>query len=339
MQFLQFFLCITLLLLYCNVSRSAFLCELNQANPFKVALTSTVDIAGKGNFTTIQSAVDSIPSGNTKWIRIQIFAGVYREKVTITYDKTCIFLDGAGSRETFIEWDGHESTNTSATFTSYAENLVVKGIGFKNTYNLGPKQKDLVPALAAEILGDKAAFYNCSFFGVQDTLWDVGGRHYFHQCYIQGGADFIFGSGQSFYEQSVLYYSLETYGHGTYTGYITAQGRDSADDPSGFVFKDCIILGRGKAYLGRAWKAFSRVIIANSKLSDIVVPVGWDAWQFVGHEDQLTYAEVNNSGPGADASKRVPWQKKLSTGELNQFLSVDRFINQEGWITKLPTVD
>ena len=54
-----------------------------------------------------------------------------REKVTITYDKTCIFLDGAGSRETFIEWDGHESTNTSATFTSYAENLVVKGIGFK----------------------------------------------------------------------------------------------------------------------------------------------------------------------------------------------------------------
>ena len=77
---------------------------------------------------------------------------------------------------------------------------------------------------------------------------------------------------------------METYGQGTYIGYITAQGRDSADDPSGFVFKDCVILGKGKAYLGRAWKAFSRVIIANSKLSDIVVPVGWDAWQFVGHE-------------------------------------------------------
>ncbi|KAL4602869.1 hypothetical protein ACB092_10G084200 [Castanea dentata] len=231
-----------------------------------------------GNFTTIQSAIDSIPSGNAKWIRIQIFAGVYREKVTITYDKTCIFLDGAGSRETFIEWDGHESTNTSSTFTSYAKNLVVKGIGFKN---------DLVPALSAEILGDKAASYNCSFFGVQDTLWDVGGRHYFYQCYIQGGADFIFGNGQSFYEQSVLYYSLETYGNGTYIGYITAQGRDSAEESSGFVFKDCVIHGRGIAYLGRAWKAFSRVVIANSKLSDIVVPVGWDAWQFVGHDTKV----------------------------------------------------
>ncbi|KAF3954253.1 hypothetical protein CMV_020382 [Castanea mollissima] len=339
MQSLRLFSLITLLLLYCNVSRSAFLCKLNKANPFKVAFTITVDIAGHGNFTTIQSAIDSIPSGNAKWIRIQIFAGVYREKVTITYDKTCIFLDGAGSRETFIEWDGHESTNTSYTFTSYAKNLVVKGIGFKNTYNLGPKQNDLVPALSAEILGDKAASYNCSFFGVQDTLWDVGGRHYFYQCYIQGGADFIFGNGQSFYEQSVLYYSLETYGNGTYIGYITAQGRDSAEESSGFVFKDCVIHGRGIAYLGRAWKAFSRVVIANSKLSDIVVPVGWDAWQFVGHEDQLTYAEVDNSGRGAETSKRVPWLKKLSACEIRQFLSVDKFINQDGWIAKLPTVN
>uniref|UniRef100_A0A7N2LD05 pectinesterase n=1 Tax=Quercus lobata TaxID=97700 RepID=A0A7N2LD05_QUELO len=175
-----------------------------------------------------------------------------------------------------------------------------------NTYNIGlysPKQKRHRPALAAEILGDKAAFYNCSFSGMQDTLWDATGRHYFYQCYIQGGVDFIFGNGQSFYEQSVIHYSLGTYGHGSHdTGYITAQGRDSADDPSGFVFKECVILGEGKAYLGRAWRAFSRVIIANSKLSDIVVPQGWNAWFNVGYEDQFTYVEVDNIGPGANTS-------------------------------------
>ena len=54
-----------------------------------------------------------------------------REKVTITYDKTCIFLDGAGRHVTFIEWGDHELMNSSSTFTSVAENLVVKGIGFK----------------------------------------------------------------------------------------------------------------------------------------------------------------------------------------------------------------
>ena len=54
-----------------------------------------------------------------------------REKVTITYDKTCIFLDGAGRHVTFIEWGDHELMYSSSTFTSVAENLVVKGIGFK----------------------------------------------------------------------------------------------------------------------------------------------------------------------------------------------------------------
>ena len=54
-----------------------------------------------------------------------------REKVTITYDKTCIFLDGAGQRATIIEWGDHKLMNSSSTFTSVAENLVVKGIGFK----------------------------------------------------------------------------------------------------------------------------------------------------------------------------------------------------------------
>ena len=45
-----------------------------------------------------------------------------------------------------------------------------------------------------------------------------------------------------------------------------------------------IHVGEGKAYLGRAWRAFSRVIIANSTLSDTVVPQGWNAWFNVGYE-------------------------------------------------------
>ncbi|KAK6138515.1 hypothetical protein DH2020_027735 [Rehmannia glutinosa] len=55
-------------------------------------------------------------------------------------------------------------------------------------------------AVAALIQSDKSAFYRCGFFGLQDTLWDVQGRHYFRLCTIQGAVDFIFGSGQSLYE-------------------------------------------------------------------------------------------------------------------------------------------
>ena len=63
------------------------------------------------------------------------------------------------------------------------------------------------------------------------------------------------------------------------------------------MFKDCVILGEGKAYLGRAWRAFSRVIIANSKLSDIVVPQGWNAWFNVGYEQEIQSLE-NIDVPG-----------------------------------------
>lgn len=69
-------------------------------------------------------------------------------------------------------------------------------------------------------------------------------------------------------------------------GVITAQFRNSPNDPSGFVFKNCKIKGEGgyKTELGRAMGAYARVIIANSYLSDAVRPEGWSQRKYVGHE-------------------------------------------------------
>ena len=50
------------------------------------------------------------------------------------------------------------------------------------------------------VSGDKSYFFSVGFFGLQDTLWDDQGRHYYKLCTIQGAADFIFGAGQSLYE-------------------------------------------------------------------------------------------------------------------------------------------
>ena len=66
----------------------------------------------------------------------------------------------------------------------------------QNTY----RGTTVVPALAAIIWADKAAFYDCNFVGYQDTLCDMSGRHYFKDCRIEGAVDFIFGIGQSIYE-------------------------------------------------------------------------------------------------------------------------------------------
>lgn len=40
--------------------------------------TIKVDINGKGDFTSVQAAIDSVPKGNNKWIIIHVRKGAYR---------------------------------------------------------------------------------------------------------------------------------------------------------------------------------------------------------------------------------------------------------------------
>ncbi|CAK8561001.1 unnamed protein product [Lathyrus sativus] len=300
------------------------------SNPLK---TISVSQSGKANFKTIQSAIDSVPEGNSQWIHIQISSGVYKEQVLIPKNKPCIYLEGAGSQSTSIEWGSHEN----ATFYIKASNTAAKGITFMNTLNSPVLSKVIrvTQAIAAKIHADKCAFYSCSFLGVQDTINDDDGRHYYNNCYIQGAGDFIYGNGQSLFEASTINFS-----NGKSSlhqdGIITAQFRDSPNDPSGFVFKNCNISGTEyKTELGRAMGAYARVIIANSYLSDAVKPEGWSQTTYVGHEENLTFVEEGCTGPGADKSKRVKWMKSLSGPELDKFLSLS-FIDQEGWISELP---
>jgi hypothetical protein len=68
------------------------------------------------------------------------------------------------------------------------------------------------------------------------------------------------------------------------SAYITAQDRESDEDPNGFVFKYCAIRGSGPAFLGRAYRSHSRVVFYKSYFENIVAPVGWDAWHIKGKE-------------------------------------------------------
>lgn len=71
---------------------------------------------------------------------------------------------------------------------------------------------------------------------------------------------------------------------GMLAGFITAQGRESEQDTSGFVFNNCVIKGDGKAFLGRAYRGHSRVVFYGTKMSNVIVPQGWDAWYYKGQE-------------------------------------------------------
>ncbi|CAN8258303.1 unnamed protein product [Cochlearia groenlandica] len=314
--------------------------NLIESNPYGVYQQQVfVDKSGHGNFTTIQKAIDSVPTNNLHWFFINVKAGLYKEKIKIPYEKPFVVIVGEGKRLTRVEWDDHDSMAQSPTFATFADNTVVKSITFANTYNLpreGKKNKNnRKAAVAALVGGDKSAFYSVGFDGVQDTLWDSEGRHYYHRCTIQGAVDFIFGSGQSIYESCVIQVLGGLLQPGL-AGYITAQGRTNLHDANGFVFVNSLVYGTGMAFLGRPWRGYSRVIFYNSNLTDVVVPEGWDAWNFVGHENQLTYAEYGCFGSGSNMARRVKWVKKLNGSSIQSMVDGLKFIDKDGWVGDLP---
>ncbi|XP_073364143.1 probable pectinesterase 66 [Aegilops tauschii subsp. strangulata] len=313
-----------------------------------VARTITVDQHGGGDYWTVQSAVDAVPYSNSQWVRIYVKQGSYREKVTIPSQKGFILLQGDGSFNTDINFDGHgygtdapgiaaitgrhrrnltdiSPTYTSATFTVHADNFVARNIAFKNTFSGGH------PAVAVLIDGDKGAFYDCAFHGFQDTLCDLMGRNYFRRCLVEGGVDFIFGYGQSIYEDCTLMSNMPAWSQ--HPGWVTAHGRAGGRNAA-LVFKGGMITGSGRQYLGRAWNEQATVVFYQVNMAGIVVPQGWDKWTPGQDVSQVTFAEVGCSGPGSGTSGRVPWEKHMSYAEVQRFVDI-RFID-DGWLSNQP---
>ncbi|RWR94323.1 pectinesterase QRT1-like protein [Cinnamomum micranthum f. kanehirae] len=215
----------------------------------------------------------------------------------VVVDRSYIYIQGEGQKHTVIDYSNSTNTLASCTFAVTADNFVAKNIAFKNNHDRIVMEIDMTKqAVAARVSADKVAFYNCSFIGVQDTLWDDTGRHLYQSCYIQG---------------------------------------NNWNEPNGFVFMGCNVSGHGNVYLGRAWRPYARVLFYKSCLSDDVIPKGWEAWAGSSNVSNLIFAESDCSGPGSDTSKRVPWEKKLSAEELNTLTSRS-FIDAEGWIEEQP---
>ncbi|XP_078179576.1 putative pectinesterase 66 [Carex rostrata] len=265
---------------------------------------------------------------------IQFLMGILsgsKEQVIVPKEKQFILLEGEDWSSTVIQWNGHtmpsdvkptDDETSTAAFVVTADNFIAQKITFQNSYDY---RKNQAIAVAAYIEGDKCSFYNCKFLGYQDTLCDFNGRHYFNNCWIEGGVDFIFGIAASIYEGCTLNSILIDQG----PSWFTAHAKVNLSAPGGFVFKNCNLTGSGNMYLGRAWNEHATVLFYQTFMSGLVVPLGWDSWQ---HDvSQITYAEEDCIGQGSNQSQRVPWEKQLSAQEWNGFIG-HGFIDQDGWI-------
>ncbi|GAB4848192.1 Probable pectinesterase 8 [Ancistrocladus abbreviatus] len=189
-------------------------------------------------------------------------------------------------------------------------------------------------AVAIRIAGDQAAFWGCGFFGAQDTLHDDGGRHYFRDCYIQGSIDFIFGDGRSFYEncQLISIASPVAAGQKVINGVITAHGRTSKDENTGFVFYNCSIGGTGRIWLGRAWRPFARVVFAYTTMSEIIASEGWNDFNDPARDQSVFYGEYNLHGGRCKCERKGSLRPGGSTThKLAPFLNLS-FIDADQWL-------
>ncbi|KAK6941119.1 Pectinesterase, catalytic [Dillenia turbinata] len=281
---------------------------------------------GSGNFTTISEAIASIPKHNKRRVEIEIKPGLYREKIVINKTRDFITLVGDPLNPPTITGNDsitrEKKTYDTATFAVNADYFIAINIKFENTLPHFPG-KD-TQAVAFRASGNKTAFYNCSFYGWQDTLYDHKGFHYFNNCFIQGSVDFICGYGRTLYENCHVNSIAEN------VSSITAQKRNLKSLSSGFSFKNCKITGTGKVYLGRAWGNYSRVVFSYTYMDNLILPEGWSPWNWP--TINIYYGEYKCSGPGANRSGRVPWARMLTAEEATPFAGT-YFVDGDTWLT------
>ncbi|WVZ13772.1 hypothetical protein V8G54_011338 [Vigna mungo] len=313
----------------------------NEKNLEVLKYDIVVVLDGSGNFTTISKAIEAAPVLSSRRIVIKVKGGIYQETLEFPSNKTNLFLVGDGRGITVITGtkNGRAGFNTldTATVVVNTKHFLASNITFQNT--AGPSNNQ---AVALALTGTFSAFYNCEMLGYQDTLYVMQGKHFFVKCLIEGTVDFIFGdTAQVVLQDCDIQVRIPLIGQ---PNVITAQGRKTNNEEGGIVIQNCRIGAskefegvkeKFKTYLGRPWKNYSRTIIMESYMSDIIDPAGWIEWEGTTLGlDTLFYREYNNNGPGAQTSRRVTWKgfKVITHAVETEPFTARNFINGSQWL-------
>ncbi|GIF13569.1 pectinesterase family protein [Actinoplanes teichomyceticus] len=343
--------------------------------PAPLVTDITVDPAatpdGATVFPTLTAALAAARPGTaTDPTVIAVARGTYDEYLTIT--KPNIVVVGATGVATDVVINGNRAAGTPvpgaapnpdgtpATYgTSGSATVVVTGnavqmrdLTIQNSYKEGTYANG--QAVALRTTGDKLVFDNVRLLGNQDTLYanspgtTTPSRVYFHDAWIEGDVDFLFGRATAVFDRS----TLKVLDHATSpNGAITAASTDISQK-YGFLITGSRIIGTapdGSQNLGRPWQpgktqadgtsvkddnARGQVVVRDSWLGPVVSTTA--TWTNMTNSGVVTdwrtarFAEYANTGPGSTATATAD-RPQLSPEQAGEYTAAAYLAGADGW--------
>jgi pectinesterase len=203
-------------------------------------------------------------------------------------------------------------------------------------------------ASALLVLSVHAAFFNCKIDGGEGSLYAVAQRQFYRDCEIHGSVDIIKGDSATIIQNSqIIVRHRNSSSLALRKNVVSVQSRLDKYERTGLVIQNCTIIAEqgkigdkslvGSTCLGTPRDQYSRTIIMESFLGDVIRPKGWCKYSDNYGIDTATFREYNNRGPGARNDMRVHWEsyRTISQNLKSEMMSFTaaEFIQANQWLT------
>jgi pectin methylesterase-like acyl-CoA thioesterase len=296
----------------------------------------SVDPRGRGDFCTVQGAINAVPANNTVPRLIKVADGTYTELDWVAPAKPLITVQGQSQSGTVIQYANNNTLNSANTtdvcarqaipvhddyncwrsnFSVEANDFTLEDLTLLNTTPYGGSQAEAFRGNA-----DRITLNRVNLLSYQDTI-RLQGLGYVTNSYIQGDVDFTWGVGTVFWTHDEL--------KSMHAGYIT-QIRNS-EGRNGYVFYDDTLthapgVADGSVYLARIDPTvypYSQAVYIDTTMDSHINPAGWllnnaDCTAAT-HVQFWEYGSVNLQGQPIDTSQRLACSRQLTAAQAAQW--------------------
>ncbi|HEV2707295.1 MAG TPA: pectinesterase family protein [Pyrinomonadaceae bacterium] len=319
------------------------------AGPAAGTTELTVAADGTGDFSTVQGAIDFVPTNNTQPVTINVRRGTYTEIVYIRSSKPFITVRGEDRNESIIRYSNNENLNTGssprAVFGVDATDFTLENITIHNTTTRFNSENRTRQSEAFRGNNHRILLNRVNLKSFQDTLLlqnqsgsNQGG--FVNESYIEGDIDFLWGTG-------VVYFRNSEFKMVSSNAYYTQIRNDATKN--GYVFVNSRLTaapGVTGAYLSRIDPnvfPYSQVVFIDSVMGGHIRPEAWRLDNAVANATSTNYPNLkfweyntrDENGNPVDVSQRHPVSRQITTEEADFWRNPANVLG--GWVPELGT--